>query len=537
MAQPKAFISSTFIDLKDIREHLNSFIEDYGIKPVLFEKDSITFTPDKPIDESCYKEVENADIFILIIGGRYGSPASSEKNKLKKGIKNYISVTKKEYLTAVDLGIPIHIFIEGNVLTEFHTYKKNKQNKDLNYAYVDDINIFILIEEIYNRERNNYLKRFASCNDIILYLQQQWAGMFKEYIDNLKITNSAKRGKLRINSYKVFYHRKYHKDISFNELSKRTGIDKNKLMSYERINKKIDTLSKHIFPYAEIGDIERLETYFRKPKGYFYTDRSDDFISQNMLYYDIYKGKKTNLPPRGSFLPFFESKVVVFDFDGTLTKLGTKYTTWEEIWLKLGYSINDCADYHRRFVRQEISHKEWCNITLQRFKEKKLSKTILKEIASDIHLIEGIKETLEILKENGVKMFIVSGSIDIIINEVLGDLVDYFIDISSNKFVFDNDDYLSQIIGTKFDFKGKADYLKELIVENEISPYEIMFIGNSCNDVWAYESGAQTLCVNPMFTDPNNAIQWNFFIRELHDLKETIHYILPKYSKKQGIIE
>ena len=90
---------------------------------------------------------------------------------------------------------------------------------------------------------------------------------------------------------------------------------------------------------------------------------------------------------------------------------------------------------------------------------------------------------------------------------------------------------MSQIIGTKFDFKGKADYLKDLIEENEISPYEIMFIGNSCNDVWAYESGAQTLCVNPMFTDPHNAIQWNFFIREMEDLRDIIRYVLPNSSK------
>ena len=59
MAHPKVFISSTYIDLKDIREHLGSFIErDFGIKPILFEKDNVTFVPDMPIDESCYKEVQ-----------------------------------------------------------------------------------------------------------------------------------------------------------------------------------------------------------------------------------------------------------------------------------------------------------------------------------------------------------------------------------------------------------------------------------------------------------------------------------------------
>ena len=205
MAVPKVFISSTYIDLKDIRGQLSDFIKDYGLNPTLFEKDDITFFPDNPLDESCYKEVKNSDVYVLIIGGRYGSPASNEETVPTSVFKQFNSVTRKEYYSAVDLGIPIHIFIESDVLSEFYTYKRNKSNKNIKYAHVDDTQIFHLIEEIYNQEKNNYIKRFSSCDEITHYLQLQWAGMFKEYIDNLKAKKKQGTAKSRINSFKLFF--------------------------------------------------------------------------------------------------------------------------------------------------------------------------------------------------------------------------------------------------------------------------------------------------------------------------------------------
>ena len=258
------------------------------------------------------------------------------------------------------------------------------------------------------------------------------------------------------------------------------------------------------------------------------TGRSDDFLSQYMLYFDVYKKRRINKTDKATYRPFFDCKVVVFDFDGTITVDRDKRTTWERIWLKLGYPINDyCALFHQQFMRKEITHHEWCKITLNHFKDKNLSKLQVKEVAQSIKLVEGLKETLDFLKRHDVKLYILSGSIDVIIYEVLGELKDYFVDISCNKFVFDSSEKINQIVSTRYDFEGKADYLRELIQQNEISPYEIMFIGNSCNDVWAYESGAQTLCVNPHFTDPNNAIQWNFFKMDMKNMGEIIEFVLP----------
>jgi Domain of unknown function (DUF4062) len=76
MSKPRVFVSSTYFDLKHVRSSLETFITTLGFDVVLSEKGRIAYSPDMPLDESCYREAQAADILVLIIGGRYGSEAS-----------------------------------------------------------------------------------------------------------------------------------------------------------------------------------------------------------------------------------------------------------------------------------------------------------------------------------------------------------------------------------------------------------------------------------------------------------------------------
>jgi hypothetical protein len=97
MARPRVFISSTFYDLRHIRSSLEGFIERLGYEAILSEKGKISYNPDLPLDESCYREASKADIFVLIVGGCYGSPASEENiDAGPEFYERYESITKKE---------------------------------------------------------------------------------------------------------------------------------------------------------------------------------------------------------------------------------------------------------------------------------------------------------------------------------------------------------------------------------------------------------------------------------------------------------
>lgn len=199
MAKLRIFVSSTYYDLKHIRNYLESFIKDFGYEPVLFESGDIPFEHDKPLDESCYKEILNSQMQILIIGGRYGSEESKTKSQPKKKKtdkesnetadekhRRYNSITKMEYETALSQNIPVFIFVEKNVLAEYDTYRNNRDNDSIQYAHVDSINVFRLIDDIYSQTVGNYIKGFEKFEDISNWLRDQWSGLFAEFLKKNK---------------------------------------------------------------------------------------------------------------------------------------------------------------------------------------------------------------------------------------------------------------------------------------------------------------------------------------------------------------
>jgi len=183
MAKPRVFVSSTYYDLKHVRSSLDLFVESLGFEPILSEKGNIAYTPDSPLDESCYREAASADIFVLIIGGRYGSEASGkEKAPNRAFFERYESITKKEYQSASDRDIPVYVLVESSVYSEYQTYLRNKEKKDITYAHVDSANVFRLIEDILAKPRNNPTHTFERFSDIEAWLREQWAGFFRELL-------------------------------------------------------------------------------------------------------------------------------------------------------------------------------------------------------------------------------------------------------------------------------------------------------------------------------------------------------------------
>jgi hypothetical protein len=182
MVRPRVFVSSTFYDLKHIRNYIQGFLEDMGFDPVLFERGDIPYSPDMFVDESCYEEITNCHILILIIGGRYGSPTTDDNKKSDTELEFYNSVTKREFEKALSLKIPVFVLIDKNVDTEYRTYKKNKLNESIKYAHVDHINIFKLIDEIQKKQTKIFIQPFENFDDISNYLREQFAGLFADFL-------------------------------------------------------------------------------------------------------------------------------------------------------------------------------------------------------------------------------------------------------------------------------------------------------------------------------------------------------------------
>jgi len=193
MAKPRIFVSSTFYDLQYVRENIEGFISGYGYEPVLFESSDISLTPNNELEDSCYKEISNCSMMILIIGSRYGTPSTKDRNKnIDSLYKEYTSITKKELDRADEIGIPYYIFVSQKVLSEHETYKKNINREDIEYAHVDNVSIFKLLDKLFSTPKN-YITGFSKFEDISEWLKSQWAGEFQEHLSQLKESKNQKK--------------------------------------------------------------------------------------------------------------------------------------------------------------------------------------------------------------------------------------------------------------------------------------------------------------------------------------------------------
>ena len=119
---PSVFVSSTITDLDPVRKELESFIGDLGMIPVLSNSPSFPVDPNLNAIENCLKLIkEKTDIFVLVVGARYGSEAENGK-----------SVTNLEYLWAKDKGIPLYVFIQKDIQAAYWEWKKDPSDDVLN---------------------------------------------------------------------------------------------------------------------------------------------------------------------------------------------------------------------------------------------------------------------------------------------------------------------------------------------------------------------------------------------------------------------
>lgn len=183
MAIPRVFISSTFYDLRQVREDMERFIKELGYEPVRHETGAIPYGKDNAPETYAYREVELCDIIVTIIGGRFGTSSQYELG---------YSITQNELKRALDRGIQVFIFVEKNVLSEFSTYQINKENKATKYRFVDDVKVYEFIEQLYQLPKNNPITPFETSSDITKFLKNQWAGLFQRFLQEQKRLSEIK---------------------------------------------------------------------------------------------------------------------------------------------------------------------------------------------------------------------------------------------------------------------------------------------------------------------------------------------------------
>lgn len=174
MSKVNVFVSSTCYDLSQVRNDIKQCIIELGHNPILSELNDFPVNPNLNSSENCINAVKNeADIFVLIIGDKYGSVLDSGK-----------SITNTEFLTAIEKGIPIYTFTKKEMLSILPVWEKNP---GMNLSgVVDNEKIFEFLSDI-RKKRGIWNFGFEKAQDITDILKSQLSILFKE---SLKTRNS-----------------------------------------------------------------------------------------------------------------------------------------------------------------------------------------------------------------------------------------------------------------------------------------------------------------------------------------------------------
>src|SRR5579871_292696 len=171
MPPPTVFVSSTFYDLRYIRENLKRFIEQLGYVPVLSEDGAVYYDPKTGAAQSCIADIPNAQLFVLIIGGRFGSTMPNSDQ----------SITNAEYQKAIQEKIPVFALVDQGTHNDFQLYRHNVGKREaleaITFPNADSTKIFDFIQEVQNASVNNAIYPFRTYSDMESYLRSQWAGM------------------------------------------------------------------------------------------------------------------------------------------------------------------------------------------------------------------------------------------------------------------------------------------------------------------------------------------------------------------------
>lgn len=167
MSKVNVFVSSTCYDLSQIRNDIKQCISDLGHNPILSELKDFPIDTRLTSSENCINAVKNeADIFILIIGNKYGSVLESGK-----------SITNSEFLTAVNKGIPIYTFALKQMTTILPLWEKNP-NADFSNV-VDNNKVFEFLADV-RKKRGLWNFEFEKAQDIVEILKAQFSNLFHD---------------------------------------------------------------------------------------------------------------------------------------------------------------------------------------------------------------------------------------------------------------------------------------------------------------------------------------------------------------------
>lgn len=169
LGPPKVFVSCAFTAVsQEWRDQLRKLIEDdYGFSPMMSEDGRFVYHPagDTHISDNVVAAVANCHIYVLLVGGRYGSPHPRQPRR---------SVTRLELERAFAENVATYVYIHKPVWQDYQLFQKRGTRGS--YENVDDLEVLRFIKSLL--ERGCPVQTFDRSQEIFPHLKNQLANLF-----------------------------------------------------------------------------------------------------------------------------------------------------------------------------------------------------------------------------------------------------------------------------------------------------------------------------------------------------------------------
>lgn len=187
--------------------------------------------------------------------------------------------------------------------------------------------------------------------------------------------------------------------------------------------------------------------------------------------------------------------LIAFDVDGTLVRGPDGMTVWEVLNLAFTGTPDWNKDRYAAYKAGRLSYEEWVALDIGGWRDAGATRDDLIAAFAPLALIDGVRETTFALRDAGYRLFVISGTLDLMLATLFPDHP--FEEVYTNHIGFDAGGGIAHWRATPFDMAGKAAALRALSLRLGIPMKRCAFVGDSANDVWIARSAGFSIAFNP----------------------------------------
>ncbi|MBN1552863.1 HAD family phosphatase [bacterium] len=189
-----------------------------------------------------------------------------------------------------------------------------------------------------------------------------------------------------------------------------------------------------------------------------------------------------------------EKLLICFDVDGTL--IDDTVFIWQTLHDKMNTDPIEREYWANAYWTGKITYEQWAQKDVEMWIKMRVNRSHLLLAIEALKPMQGALETINILHKQSHYLGIISGSLDIALDQAIPDYKTLFDYVFLNHLVFDDADMLKGVIPTPFDIEHKASGLRKMAHELNMPMNRTVFIGDNFNDIEVAKSAGCSIAFN-----------------------------------------